>query len=124
MQSFIDSQNRPLALEHRWSGDRVRLAVIDSILAAVSTGERDQAARHRAPTARNLDLVAGGVELRARVLSGIVQRDELVAHEVVAGLQALRDGVVVACVAVLRQGCDAPGAVRVLAVLRDLEPDG
>lgn len=72
--------------------------------ALVGSGEGDEVAGGGAAAAGDLELVAAGVELGSRVGVGRVQGDDLVADEVVSGLDAGGDGVRDARVAGNHQG--------------------
>lgn len=95
------------------------------ISALVSARERHQAARGGRPAARDLQLMAPGVELSTRIAVSGVQGDDLVAHEVVSGLDARGNRVRGAGIAADHQRGIAPDAGGSRAArLRNLEPDG
>lgn len=63
------------------------------VVASVGAGEGNEVARGGAAAAGDLELVASGVELGTGVCVGSVESNGLVADEVVAGREALGDGV-------------------------------
>ncbi|GKT52693.1 hypothetical protein ColTof4_14279 [Colletotrichum tofieldiae] len=92
--------------------------------ALVGAGEGNQIRGARAAGAGNLDLVAAGVELSAGVGVGGVEGDDLVADEVLAGGNALGDGVLDTRVASLHERGGTPVVGGALAaLLLNLEPD-
>lgn len=118
-----------LASEQGRSRNRISLRLISivrdaSISSLVGTGERNKPCGCLAAATGDLELMAARVELSAGVRVRGVQSDDLVAHEIVAGGNALGD-----CVAdnatSLHGGRRTPcvGGT-VTAVLLDLEPDG
>jgi hypothetical protein len=74
------------------------------VTGSVGAGESDQAGRGSAATSSDLELMTSRVELHSRVTTCRVEGNELVANEVVAGLDARWDGVVDSAVASLHQG--------------------
>ena len=118
-----------LASEYSRSRDSVCLRLVrivsdTSVSALVSTRESNKTSWSLATATGDLKLVAAGVELSTRVRVGGVQRDDLVADEVVAGGNALGDGVG-DDTAGLHEGCGAPGVgCAGAAGLLDLEADG
>ena len=118
-----------LASEQSRSRDGVSLGLVrivgdTSVRALVSTRESDKTSGGLAATTGDLKLVATRVELSTGVGVGGVQRDDLVADEVVAGGNALGDGVGDDTTG-LHEGSSTPGVGRAgAASLLDLEPDG
>lgn len=118
-----------LAGKHRRARHSVRLRLIriirnPRITPLVRARERNKPRRRLTPTPGNLQLMAPRVELGAGIRVRGVQGDDLVAHEVVARRNALRD-----CVghhaAGFHQRCRAPGVGRAgAACLLDFEPHG
>lgn len=75
-----------------------------SVSPLISTRECDKVARSGRATARDIKLVAAGVELGPGVRIGSVEGDDFVAHEVITGLEARWDGVLHTSVAADHQG--------------------
>lgn len=74
------------------------------ITGSVGAGESNQAGRSSAATSSDLELMASRVELSSGVAKRRVEGNELVADQVVAGLDTCWDGVVDSAVASLHQG--------------------
>lgn len=81
--------------QHSTFGELTLVGIVSNtgVVASVGTREGNEVARRGAATAGDLELVASGVELGARVCVRGVESDGLVADEVVAGLDARGDGV-------------------------------
>jgi hypothetical protein len=122
-------QSSSLASKDRRSRHSVRLRLIriirnTRVAPLVRTWERNEPCRRLAAATSDLELVAPWVELRAWVRVGGVQRDDLVAHEIVATRDALGDRVGHDA-AGFHQRCGAPGVgCAGAAGLLDLEPYG
>lgn len=101
----IPNQTRPitrlepsfsLASKHLRSRNRIRLRLVrvirnPRVAPLVRSRKRNQPTRwHCRPRARDLQLVAPRVELRTRIRIRSVQRNDLMAHEIVSRLQARR----------------------------------
>jgi hypothetical protein len=82
----------------------VRVVGDTRVTGSVGTGESDQAGRGSAATSSDLELMASRVELNSGVTARRVKGNELVANEVVTGLDARWDSVVDSAVASLHQG--------------------
>lgn len=121
------------ASEQRGAGDLVRLAAVVGLAAAavdvdedtrvggrVGTGEADGVGRRGTAVAGDVDLGAANVKLRAGLRAGIVQRNELGTHEVLARSDTGRH-VEVGPAVVGDQVIDGPFAVAE-AGFGDLEP--
>ena len=94
-----------------------------SIATLVRTREPNKATRLGRSTSGNLELMAPRIELRTRVLVRGVQRNDFMAHEVVAWRDALGDGVCDGAAGDL-EGVGAPDVGCALAaVFLDFEPD-
>jgi hypothetical protein len=103
----------------------VTLGVVDAdddtrVVGRVGAGEADRLGGREVARAGDLDLGALHVELGAAGEAGRVQRQQLDAHQVVAGRDALRHGEVVPAV-VADHLVDGPDAAR-QALLGNLEP--
>ena len=122
-------QSSNLASKHRRPRHSVCLRLIriiryTRIAPLVRTRERNEPRRSLAAAARDLELMAPRVELGARVRVGGVQRDDLVAHEIIATGDALGDRVGHDATG-FHQRCGAPGVgCAGAAGLLDFEPDG
>jgi hypothetical protein len=102
----------------------IRIHRNSRITRLVRSREAHQPTRHRAPASSDLELMTPGIELRTWIRVRRVQRDDLVAHEVVSRRNALghrvRDDA-----AGFHQGRGAPDVRRALAaVFLDFKPNG
>ena len=109
-----DQRVTRLAGELLWARDGVGGGLVGivgdaSVRALVGAGEGNETAGLCASTTGDLELMAPGVELRSRVRTRSMQGDDLMAHKIVAWLEARRNSVS-SCAALLHElGC-APGS--------------
>lgn len=102
----------------------VRIICNAGISSCISTRESNQITWDGGSRARDLQLMASWVELRSGVGVSGVQCNDLVADEVVTGLEAGWDRVLISSVASCHQPRVTPDVARaVTAILGDLEPN-